>query len=150
MKRSPGFVLIEMLIAIGLLAVAGLIWTQVLRMAAQASRDISQQQPAEMRVDQAIRELRNDAWSASDVQFHDPHWLSIRSGEGVTIEWRCDKGLSRQEGSGEPQRWEVVAPDLSFRVRRATIVLELKGSKQTRDEQVEVVSETMLLSGRPQ
>ena len=149
MRFRRAFVLLEMLIAIGLLAVAGLIWIQILRMAAQVSNDMNQQQPAEMRIDQVLWELRNDIWSASALELRDPRWLTLKLRDGRSIDWRAHALWSRELSGEQPRRWDPAVADLSFVVRGPVVLLHLK-QKHGPDEQVEFVSESMLLSERSQ
>ncbi|HVX83308.1 MAG TPA: hypothetical protein VH253_00685 [Phycisphaerae bacterium] len=87
-KRGvPGFVLMELLIALVLLAVFMIIITQVFVLATRAHRDSIRRTAQVSRVDSAVRRLREDVWGAPAATVDAQGELHVTRAEGEVV-WR--------------------------------------------------------------
>lgn len=152
-RALRGFVLIEMLIVLGLLAIVALMAGQLFRVTGQISRESAQRQIREAQLDQAVQQLRADVWRASAIQIPDLHSVRLRTPDGQEIEWDMTSTLSRKSfalltDQGERQ-WTDLGADLNFAARGPSLVISVSRGPEV-DGEIVLVSQSMLLSGRTQ
>lgn len=145
-----GFLLLEMMVILGLLAVVALLSAQLYYTTGQALQRISQRQTAQAQFDQSLRQLRADLWGADGVELTSPHTLQIRSADGRVVTWRAADSMQRTtDAPGAAIRhWPDLGANLSFEVRGPTVVMTDDSADQR--AQVVILSQSMLLKGRPQ
>ena len=146
-----GFVLIEMMIALGLLAIVGLMAAQVFRSVSRAWHQAAVQQSAEMRLDQAVHQLRLDVWNASSMESPDPQTLRIHPADGPAIEWRLGKAVERSSGAATPpqvQRWSDFQAELSIALHGDVVEINAGQGPGVPAGQITLVSQSMLLNRR--
>lgn len=148
---AGGFMLVEMLIVIGMLAVVALVAGQLFQVINHAQREAAAQQMQEAQLDQAIRQLRTDVWRASSIEVRGSDALRLNLPNGQEIDWEAGKILARKSLSlseDEPQRqWKDLGATLSFSPRGAGVVVEVLREHKP-EGRVELISQSMLLSGR--
>jgi hypothetical protein len=108
-NRRRGFLLLELSMYVGILAVACGLATQIFFSTARVLRNTDAHQWAQQRFDSAIRQLRGDVWSASRVECPDDHTLVLHYPNQSVVRWDFDhrnKSLSRTSPE-EPRlsRW---------------------------------------------
>ena len=151
-RLARGFMLIELLIVLGMLAVVGLVAGQLFRVTLQAEGESAAQQLDEAQFDQALGQLRADVWRASSIEVCGPNALRLNLSNGQEIDWESGDTLARKSLSlavDEPQQqWKDLGASLSFSPHGAAILVEV--SRQNKPEgRVVLISQPMLLgSGR--
>ena len=152
-RIAHGFMLIEMLIVLGLLAVVALMAGQLFRVTGQISRESAQRQIRESQLDQAMQQLRADVWQASQIELRDPHSIRLHTPDGQEIEWDMTATLSRKSFAlltdQSEQRWSDLGADVTFAARGPGLVITVSRGPEVDGEFV-LVSQSMLLSGRTQ
>jgi len=125
MRRACGFLLIEVMIVLGLLAVVGVLSAQLFFATLRAVRQSSAGQTAEMRFDLAMNELRTDTWGASEITCDDAHHVQLRTAAGQTVHWNSDgRSLTRTGPKAtERQHWTDVAAEGSFAARGPALIV---------------------------
>jgi type II secretory pathway pseudopilin PulG len=160
MKRSTlhfgppiahGFVMVEMLVVIGLLAVVGLVAGQLFRVTMQVQRESAWQQIHESQLDQAVRQLRTDVWRASSIDVRRPDAVRLNMSDGQEIDWEAGSSLVRKSLSlaeDQPeQRWNDLGVSLRFTQRGVGLVVDVSRGAESQGRTT-LISQEMLLSGR--
>ena len=146
--RPCGFMLLEILVILGLLAVAALLSARLYFITGQAAQRANQRQTAQAQFDQALAQLRSDVWQAKSVELKDPHTLMIHDAEETTITWQSSQSLQRRPGGPQAhiQHWPEIGGVLEFEVRGPeVIVIDRSGEPAG---QVVLLGESMLLARR--
>ncbi len=68
MKRRCGFMLVNILIVIALMGAFAVVADRVFRLSLQTSSKVAREQEESIRLEQAIKTLRADVWSARNVE----------------------------------------------------------------------------------
>src|SRR5688572_25197215 len=126
-RRISGFIFIEMLVILGLMAVAGLVSA---RLFSASMRSISAARAAEDRqaaIDNMSAALRRDAWTATNVQVPDARTIDIATTDG-NVRWRFEAGAALRSGSSE-SRW--VIPAMEANLEDANITLRAASKAPT-------------------
>ena len=118
-KRA--FALVELMFVLGLLMFVALVAGQIFFSVARTTSSVSQRQTAQIRVDQAVRRLRQDVWNATQISLSDPQHLQIKIGD-KSVSWTTGQSLKREAGS-ETQHWDELQTDLHFEQRGPTVSL---------------------------
>jgi len=145
-----GVMLLEMLIAIGMLAIflvlAGKLFSTTLRLthaSHTATKDVAL-------FESCVAALRRDAWSAAEMTALPHGGVRIRPGgrAGATIDWSADNDgalVRRTEGTTVPnaRRWPGMGTTLTLQPDGAGGLLVRAG-----DDEVRLVSQVVLAGGR--
>jgi len=145
-RRTRGFVLVEMMFVIGLLAIVGLIVGQLYFASTQTTQRVARMQAAETRFDQAVRQLRRDVWNASGCTLSDPHTLRVERSDGKAIEWTTGQFL-RRNSDGAREAWDELQTDLHFEVRGPIVVVVQDPAEGEAGGRVALLDEAALLKG---
>ncbi|HXE55743.1 MAG TPA: hypothetical protein VN541_22155 [Tepidisphaeraceae bacterium] len=146
-RRRRGFFLIEMLVIMGLLTVAGLLAARLYYTTGQALQRAEQRQTAQAQFDQALARLRADVWQAASVGLKDPHTLLIHEAQNQTITWSSSASLQRRTDGAHRQvdQWTQLGTTLELDVRGPqVIVIDHSADPPGR---IVLLGQTMLLTG---
>ena len=127
-RRARGIALVEMLVAIGLIAVFLVISARLFTTTIRLSRQSHDAEERIARFDSAVRMLRADAWGAAEMSVDAKGALRVAR-DGTSAVWRADEtgALLRTEtiGSDPPreQRWPDLGGRLTFRVEGPILVV---------------------------
>ena len=123
--RARGYMIFEMMVALGILAFFALLATALFGNSMKLVREGAATQDRLARYDAAVAELRRDVWSATQIETPAPGTARLTLADGSVAEWVTDDqgGLTRtlagagDDGAGEPARraWSAAAPGLTFR-----------------------------------
>jgi len=126
--RAHGIALVEMLIAIGLIAVFLIISARLFTTTIRLSRQSHDAEERIARFDSAVRMLRSDVWGAAEMTGDAKGVLTIAR-DATSIVWRADEtgALVRSETVGthppREQRWPDLGGRLTFRVEGPVLVV---------------------------
>ena len=148
---AHGFVMVEMLVVIGMLAAVGLVAGQLFRVTMQVQRESAWQQIHESQLDQSLRQLRTDVWRASSIEVRRSDAVRLNMSNGQEIDWEAGSSLVRKslalaEDQSE-QRWNDLGVTLAFTPHAAGIVVEVSRGRESAGRMI-LISQPMLLSGR--
>lgn len=128
-----GFVLIEMLAVLALLAAFGIVSAKLFTSLMRQMRTTAAAQSVAGRLDSALSTLRTDVWSATQLQAQDTTLILTTGAHTVT--WLADdKGnLSRTETGAAPvtsdtRRWDNLPARLSFAVNGTVVSVHVTES----------------------
>ena len=128
-SRYRGFMLVELVFVLGLIAVAAVISTQLYIEMTRGHARMLEQREAQERFDLALRPLRSDVWNSNAASVDEAGVLHLTRGDGKTIQWNAKDQLKRIV-DGEPQRlWDQLGGPWSFAVRGSTVVLREEPSQ---------------------
>ena len=140
-RASRGYLMIELLFALGLLAVFAAIATPVLR---GAIRTLVAPPPAAAaaRADAAVDALRRDVWAAATLAAASPHELTVTDPAGHAVVWHVGPGrrLDRADG-GATTNWSGRFAGAGLTVDGPTVRLAVPGGT------VVLVSQVGLIGG---
>lgn len=147
-----GFMLIEMMVVIGLLAVVGLIAAQLFHLMEKVERESLWQQIHESQLDQAVRQLRQDVWRAGAVEVPAPGEVRLAMSDGQEIDWAMSGSLTRRSAAltedGSTRHWKDLGVTFGFSRRGAALVVDVSQMGEPHGR-LTMVSQSMLLSERP-
>lgn len=151
MKRSGGFTLLEIIVVIGLVAVVGLVSTQVFVATLRVWKTSAREQATQSRFDLAVGQLRRDVWSASAIESPNPASLEIQNPAGL-IHWTADPqhGLRRSSDRPEDLRQWPELGRMKFKAEGPMLNIRLEPTHEEAGGQMVLVSQSMMLAGRPQ
>jgi hypothetical protein len=117
-SRPRGFMLFEMLIALGVLAAFALIAVKLLTTSLRLAHDAGAARDRALRFESAVGVLRADVWGAAGVELPAPGTARITLGDGSIAVWSADaqgalsRTLTAPAGDGYPDRleWAALAP----------------------------------------
>ena len=151
-RRPSGFVLIEILVVLGMVAFVSIVATRLFRATLRTWRDSAQSQSAQARFDQAVGQLRRDVWSATSIETPNDRETILQTPEG-RIEWHAidPAGLARSTTADpvDRRRWEGLG-NLTFTPRGPTLIVRLKPDPQEAGGDMVLASQPLLLAGRSQ
>jgi type II secretory pathway pseudopilin PulG len=151
-RRPSGFVLIEILVVLGMVAFVSIVATRLFRATLRTWRESAQSQSAQFRFDQAVGQLRRDVWSATSIEAPNPQDTILQTPEG-RVEWHAvdPAGLARSTPAdpADHRRWEGLG-NLTFATRGPTLVVRVKPSPQDAGGEMVLASQQLLLAGRSQ
>ena len=121
-RRRRGIFLINILMAIGLLAAFVIVAERVFRLSLLTTAHVATAEDRAARLDRALPVLRADVWTATKVDPKDTHLL-ITDPDGHTIDWQTDPttgDLLRTAGTDQ-RRW----PELHLTFHHADHLLSV-------------------------
>ena len=138
---ARAFTIAELLFAIGILGIFGLLATQVFYGSFRVSRATAQQQDAAGSFDSAVSVLRSDVWTAPEIAAPDP--ATVKLGK---VTWTIkDDTLTRDAGDDSRPRTWPMPKGTSFAADGAALVLRVPASTGERGGDVRMVSEPLVL-----
>lgn len=127
--RRNGFMLVELVFVLGMIAVAALISTQLYVDMTRAHGRMLLQQEAQQRFDLALRPLRSDVWNATTASVDKGGTLYLTRPDGKGVQWQAGDRLSRTIESQPPREWNQLGANLSFVIRDGAVVLREEPSQ---------------------
>ena len=127
-RRGRGIALVEMLIAIGLIAMFLIISARLFTTTIRLSRQSHDAEERIARFDSAVRMLRADAWGAANMSVDAKGVLTVARDRTSAV-WRADEtgALVRSETAGNDllreQRWPDLGGSLNFQVEGPVLVV---------------------------
>lgn len=103
-----GFALIQMVAAMSLVGVFVIAAGQLTMQCVQLWQELGTREASVHRLEQVMRRLQQDAWSADQVRAATPHRLVLVRPGGERITWRADAEeptLRRELEGGEAEEW---------------------------------------------
>jgi type II secretory pathway component PulJ len=122
-RRHHGFMFVELLFILGLVAVAAVISTQLYIDMTRAHSRLLQQREAQARFDGALKALRADVWNAINASVDDAGGLTLKQADGKTIHWLAHEELKRTIDGDPARQWNQLGAQLSFSVEKNTVIL---------------------------
>lgn len=149
MKRR-GFMLVELMLVIGLVAFVGLVSMQLFRATLRTWSASAKEQAVQSRFDLAIGQLRRDVWSATSIELANPTSISIHN-PSESIHWTAEawSGLSRKSDHPADGRHWLDLGNITFELRGPTLIVHLSPTHEEAGGDMVLMSQTMLLAGRP-
>jgi type II secretory pathway pseudopilin PulG len=140
-RAALGFTISELLIAIGILGIFGLVATQVFYSSFRVSRTTAEKQDAAGSFDSAVSVLRSDVWTAPEIAAPDPGTAKLGK-----VTWTIkDTTLTRDTGDGARPRTWPMPKGTSFAADGASLVLRVPAATGERGGDVRMVSEPLVL-----
>ena len=115
--QMRGFTLIELLVSLALLAAFALVATRVFTTSMRAIDQSGRTQNMATRFDSMLYKLREDVWSAKNIDSADERALALTDAKGQLIRWTMgdDGSITRTiEQISETEVWPEVASGLHF------------------------------------
>jgi type II secretory pathway pseudopilin PulG len=125
-RRFRGFMIVQMLVVLGLMAAFVVVAERVFRLSVQTSARAALEQEDLQRLDRALTALRADVWRAGKVEVEKS---SVHvSAEGLDATWKTlgDGELRRTQGK-EEQRWAGLG--LEFERQGPWLVVRRRGAE---------------------
>jgi hypothetical protein len=138
--------LVELMVVLGLLAVVGLIATQIFVVNLRTSSKLAEEHQEQMQFDQATNQLRRDVWNASSLTLQGPQELQIGFPDGQTITWHAGKLLDRTFKS-EARRWDAIKTNITFELHGPIVTLVVEPTQSEAGGKIVLVSQAVLLKG---
>ena len=110
--RRRGIILVELLLALGLMAAFVVVATRLFRLSLNTANAAAVQQEDSLRLEQATRALRQDVWHATKIELPDATHLHL-TGDKLDVTWNGAPNLTRSEDDVH-QQW----PRLELRFER--------------------------------
>ncbi len=143
--------MIELLLLIIILSVFSLISARLFTSIMKLNHNASQAHTRTVRFDSAMRMLRADAWTASEMSAAN-QVVTLKMSGGGQVEWRVDKDgsmirASRAGGKEELLRWRAEVPGMRLAVEGTRVVMRIPESSRARGAQLELVNQRRLAEG---
>lgn len=149
-RRASGFVLIEILVVLGMVAFVSIVATRIFRATLRTWRESAQAQSAQFRFDQAVGQLRRDVWAARSIETPSDREAILQTPDG-RIEWRAidPAGLARSTPAdpADHRQWKGLGT-LTFASHGPTLVVRVHPDPQEAGGDMVLASQPMLLAGR--
>lgn len=148
LRSHRGFMLIEMMIVLSLLAIFAVAATRLMVLCIRVPKQVGQKRDQIVRFDLAMGRLRQDIWRANSLRCMDAHTLQIQSPGLPDVIWKSETGqISRSSAiSSQKEQWTLGA-DVSFTARSAGAEVDIREPTGAID-QIDMASQTMLLEGQ--
>lgn len=148
LRLHRGFMLIEMMLVLSLLAIFALAATRLMVLCIRVPKQVGQKRDQIVRFDLAMGRLRQDIWRASALRCIDVHTLQIQSPGDPDVTWEARNGqISRSAGNSSiKEQWSLGA-DVSFVSRSAGAEVDIREPTGALD-QINMSSQAMLLEGQ--
>jgi hypothetical protein len=138
-----GFALFEMLVLLILFAAFALVASKLYASVWRLMYNATQAQTSETRLNSALATLRRDVWNAERIAGGDAKLtLSIAGTQPVVWSIASD-GTWTRRSAGE-QHWAVGLRNVAFGVRDPEIVVHIPDSRQSRGDDIRLVSQLRL------
>lgn len=145
-RMNGGFLFVELLFVIGMLAVASLLGAIIFRTAGQALTETTKLQTSELQIDQALGRLRADVWGASAMESKNGQLLLVRSPGANDVHWKANGTLARTGPRASTLRWDRIDARIAFQVHGPTLKVRVeRGPNDISD--VVLISQFLLLQG---
>ena len=152
-RRASGLMLVELLIAIGLIGVFMIVSARLFTTMIRLSQQSHETEARIARFDSAIRMLRGDAWSATEISLDAAGGLTFADGEKSVV-WRSDDAgtmLRSETINGtvpRVQNWPELGGRLQFRAEGPVLVI-VADEHSGRGGELRIVSQVRLAGVSP-
>jgi len=148
LRSHRGFMLIEMMIVLSLLAIFAVAATRLMVLCIRVPNQVGQKRDQIVRFDLAMGRLRQDIWRANSLRCIDAHTLQIQSPGDADVTWKAHDGqISRSAAhSSTKEQWNLGA-DVSFVSRPAGAEVDIREPTGALD-QIDMSSQATLLEGQ--
>ncbi len=142
-----GFTVLEMLIAIGLMAFLGIVSQRLFVASFRAMQTARSADTSITRFDHAMRRLRADTWSSTQISA-DGLSATLKQSDGSSIAWRFTEtgDLTRTDGAAT-LTWRDVSRLTRFSADGPSLVLHLPDGFSKRPGGIKLISQLQLASG---
>jgi hypothetical protein len=142
--------MIELLMLILILSVFGLIASRLFVSVMKLNYNASQVHTRTVRFDSALRMLRDDVWTASDVT--SANGVSLKTFDGGQVDWSVDQDgaivrIARRSGKEETLRWAAEVPGMTLSVEGPRVVVRIPETSQTRGAELNLINQRRLAEG---
>jgi len=146
-----GFTVLEILVVLSLMVTVALVATRLFRSTLRLTHQADASADMVARVDDAMRVLRGDVWSAGRIQTDDERTVTLTGGDGAVITWHLLPGgtLTRDaEGASSGRRaWKALTLPMTFRAEGAGLVIDIADMPEYSGGTTHLVSQLLLLKG---
>ena len=143
-----GFMLIEMMIVLSLLAVFAVAATRLMVLCIRVPNQVGQKRDQIVRFDLAMSRLRQDIWRASTLRCIDAHTLQIQSHGDPDVTWEARNGqISRSAAHSSTKEQWILGAEISFVSQPAGAEVDIREPNGAID-QTDMSSQAMLLEGQ--
>ena len=146
--NARAFALLELMFVLGVLGFVALVAGQLFVGVTRSTTTVDQRQTAQIRVDQAVRRLRQDVWNATQITLPDPQHLQIKIND-QSITWTAGQTLKREFAS-ESQHWDDLQTTLHFDQHGPTISLAQEPTQGESGGHITLLNANSVLKGSPQ
>lgn len=148
-KRVSGFTILEMLVVVGLVAMAAEIALPILRWSIIDVHKTEIEAESAACLDRAMNALRKDVWEAREMHTAPSDHLTLTSSAGHEINWQlnAEGSLERSESSAPSQQWTTQLTGISFAQNGSVLVVTIHASPQHPGSTISMISPAMLYSG---
>ena len=145
--KRKAFALLELMFVLGLLAFVALVAGQLFVGVTRSTTTVNQRQTAQIRLDQAVRRLRQDVWNATQITLPDPQHLQLKIND-KSITWTATQDLKRESAS-DSQLWTDLQTTLYFEQHGPTISLAQDPSQGESGGRITLLNANSLLTKGP-
>ena len=143
--NARAFALLELMFVLGVLGFVALVAGQLFVGVTRSTTTVDQRETAQIRVDQAVRRLRQDVWNATQITLPDPQHLQIKIND-QSITWTAGQTLKRESAS-ESQHWDDLQTTLHFDQHGPTISLAQEPTQGESGGHITLLNTNSLLKG---
>ena len=140
-----GFALFELMFVLGLLMFVALVAGQIFYGVTRTTSHVNERQTSQIRVDQAIRRLRQDVWNATQISLSDAGHLQLKVRD-KSITWTAGPSLKREAGEAT-QRWDELQTELHFEQHGPTVSLAQEPTQGEAGGRVTLLNANSVLKG---
>jgi type II secretory pathway component PulJ len=145
MHPRRGYLLIEMMVVIGLLAMVGGMAIGIARWSLTYMHSTETAGSRTAALDQAIGQLRGDVWRAGSMRRTDRQTLQVDV-DGTSVIWRLDtNGSISRTDNGPTRRWEAGVSGASFAIDGHSAHMIVPDTDESRGGTISMMSQLMLL-----
>jgi type II secretory pathway pseudopilin PulG len=149
--RRGGYLMIEMLLLLLILSVFALISARLFTSVMKLNYNASQAHTRTVRFDSAMRMLRADAWTASEMSAAN-QVVTLKMAEGGAVDWSVDKDgtivrTSRAGGKEDVLRWSADVGGISLAVEGPRVVVRIPDSSRTSGTELGLINQRRLAEG---
>lgn len=143
--RRRGFTLLELLFALGILAVVGLISVKLFRSTVLVSQGAETAAASMTRMDSALASIRRDAWGAESIQVGDAKSVTLQQPGGASVRWHAEHpGEMVRDEAGKQTHWSALPGGITFAVDGAVLVVQLTGTPDHPGGETRMPSQVLL------
>lgn len=150
--RRHAFMLMHLMIAIALFSLFSVAAFKLISLSLRITADVGRLEDQRLRHNSALGRLREDVWSARNVQRVSASTLRIQTTEKGSIIWSTDSegALVRTERSNGAyplhQSWRETGAGMSFEVDGSTVIVSTPPRGDAGDRNLLLVSQIMLIA----
>lgn len=150
-----GMTLIEVMLAIGVLATFFLVATALINASLRVPQEAADAHAAKARLDDALSHLRGDVWAAETVTVAEDGALVVRRPDGRAALWRVSsdgtwsRHAARVAGGrlDDARTWPAIAPGATFSAAGPSLAVRFPRTPSDPGGEVRFVSQLRLSAG---